>query len=114
MGIARLKAATGELLEVRFTTYFSGTPGGGGVASTKAADVRLSLTVPVNRAHPDAVLVKLNAEDVFGSAREFHVMLEASGEQYYSGQLDEPLVIMAISAGVQPQSKEQGIEVVLM
>jgi hypothetical protein len=114
MGIARLKALTGELIDVRFRTYFSGTPGGGGVASTKAADVRVSLTVPPDRPHPDLVLVKLHAEDLYGRDREFHVTLEPTGERSYSGQLDDHLVIMTTGPGRPPQSKEQGIEAMLI
>lgn len=114
MGTARLKALTGELIDIRFRTYFSGTPGGGGVASTKAADVRVSLTVPPDRPHPDLVLVKLHAEDLYGRDREFHVMLEPAGERSYSGQLDDHLVIMTTEPGRPPQSKEQGIEAMLI
>ena len=114
MGIARLKAVTGELIDVRFRTYFSGTPGGGGVASTKAADVRVSLTVPSDRPPPDLALVRLHAEDLYGTDREFHVMLELSGERSYSGQLDDHLVIMTTGPGRPPQSKEQGIEAMLI
>jgi len=114
MGIARLKAGTGELIDVRFRTYFRGTPGGGGVASTKAADVRVSLIVPPDRPHPDLVLVKLHAEDLDGRDREFHVTLEPTGERSYSGQLDDHLVIMTTGPGRPPQSKEQGIELMLI
>src|SRR5262245_44637070 len=46
MGTARLKARTGESVTIRFATYWSGTPGGGGVASTKATDIRIALSVP--------------------------------------------------------------------
>jgi hypothetical protein len=114
MGIARLKAVTGELIDVRFRTYFSGTPGGGGVASTKAADVHVFLSVPVDRPYPDLALVKLRAEDLYGRDREFHVMLEPTGERSYSGQLDDQLVIMTTEPGRPPQSKEQGIELLLI
>jgi hypothetical protein len=114
MGIARLKAMTGELVDIRFATYFSGTPGGGGVASTKATDIHISLTVPPDRPHPDSVLVKLHAEDLYGTDREFHVTLEPTGERSYSGQLDDHLVIMTTGPGRPPRSKEQGIEVVLI
>jgi hypothetical protein len=114
MGIARLKAVTGELIDVRFRTFFSGTPGGGGVGSTKAADVRVSLTVPPDRPHPDSVLVRLHAEDLFGTHREFHVTLEPTGERSYSGQLDDNLVIMTTGPGSPPQSKEQGIALMLI
>jgi hypothetical protein len=114
MGTARLKARTGESFEIRFATFWSGTPGGGGVASTKATDIRISLIVPPDHPLPDSVLVKLHAEDIFGAYREFHVTLEPSGEQSYSGQLDDQLVIVTTSPGHAPQSKEQRIEVLLI
>jgi hypothetical protein len=114
MGIARLKAMTGELVDLRFATYFSGTPGGGGVASTKATDLHISLTVPPDRPHPDSVLVKLHAEDLYGTERAFHVTLEPTGERSYAGPLDDHLVIMTTGPGRPPRSKEQGVEVVLI
>ena len=114
MGTARLKAITGELVEIRFATYWSGTPGGGGVASTKATDTRVSLIVPPDRPLPDTVLVKLHAEDIYGAYREFHLTLEPTGERSYSGQLEAPIVIVTTSPGRSPRSKEQGVEVVLM
>ena len=42
MGTARLKARTGESVEIRFATYWSATPGGGGVAYTMAKDIHIA------------------------------------------------------------------------
>jgi hypothetical protein len=114
MGIARLKALTGELVDIRFATYFSGTPGGGGVASTKATDLHISLTVPPDRPHPDAGLVTLHAENLYGTDRAFHVTVEPTGERSYAGSLDDHLVIMTTEPGQPLRSKEQGIEVMLI
>ena len=114
MGTARLKARTGESVTIRFATYWSGTPGGGGVASTKATDIRIALSVPRDRPLPDSGLVKVHAEDISGAYREFHVTLEPSGEHSYAGHLDDQLVIVTTSPGHAPQSKEQRIEILLI
>lgn len=120
MGIARLQGATGESVEIRFSTdpYVKGTnfiaiPGGGGARSTKATEIRVTVRVPPTRPLPDRVVVRLHAEPEEGSDREFHLVLEPTGERAFSGQLNHRLVIMTGSEG-RTRSREQTVEVVLI
>jgi hypothetical protein len=120
MGVARLKAVTGESVEIRFSidpyvrgTTWIATPGSGGTRSTKATDIRVSLDVPPDRPLPDRVLVTLHAEPEEGPDREFQLTLEPTGERSYSGQIDCRLRIMSGGHG-EMYSRQQAIEFVLI
>ena len=120
MGVARLKAMTGESVEIQFSTdpfvrgtTFISAPGSAGARSTKATDIRVSLDVPPDRSLPDRVLVKLHAEPEEGLDREFQLILEPTGERSYSGQLGRRLLIMSAGQG-RVYSRQQAIEFVLI
>ena len=123
--IARLKALTGELIEIKFLidpylkgTEFISAPGSGGAWSTKATHITISLEIPSNRPLPEDVLVKLYAEPAKdnndeGSSLEFQLTLEFAGERLFSGQFDFPLIILSGKSG-NTFSKKQLIKFVLI
>jgi hypothetical protein len=111
VSVARLKAATGEAVEIRFSTSVVATPGGGAVHSTHASDIRVSLDAPLSRPLPDSVLVNLWAEPILGSDHEFDLTLRPATGRSYSGQLDQDLVITTTSFGP-VSSLHQSIEFV--
>jgi hypothetical protein len=119
MNVARLKAVTGESVEVHFSidpyavgTTIAGqriwsTPGSGGAWAIAATDIQVSLDVPPDRPLPDRVLVKTHADHEFQSA------LEPTGGRSYSGQLNGRILIRSGSHGeVYPMRQE--IEFVLI
>jgi hypothetical protein len=119
MNIARLKAVTGESVEIHFSIdpYAGGvtingqrymsTPGGGGTWAIDATDIRVSLDVPPNRPLPDRVLVKMHAD------REFQSALERQQDRCYSGQLGGSICIRSGSRG-QVFPEKQEVEFVLI
>jgi hypothetical protein len=119
MGVARLSADTGERLEIRFGISWLATPGGGGVSSTRATDILVTLMIPSDRPPPDSALVLLYGLDVYGSGREFLMTLKpdhddgGSDESTYSGRIPDEILIATAGPGEALHSMEQGVEVLL-
>ena len=108
-GLADLRSAAGEIIEIDFTAHYTGPAAGSSAWSIVAENILVKLTVPQGRPLPNWILVRLLGQTANTSDRDLIEQCIFAGRDSshgYSGEAENPVLIRASDSGIE-QSFQQ-------